>query len=126
MKEIMAVVRMDKMNATKRALKDRGYGSFTARKVLGRGKGNVDFRILRGAEQGFGEAVEQLGQGPKLIPKRMLTIVVPDDIVAGLVETIIEVNKTGKPGDGKIFILSVEDSIRVRTGERGDDALIED
>ena len=125
MKEITAIVRMNKMNDTKRALKERGYGSFTARKVLGRGKGNVDFRILKGAEEGIGEAVDQLGQGPKLIPKRMLTVIVPDELVPGLVETIIQVNQTGKPGDGKIFIAAVSDAIRVRTGEHGDEALAE-
>jgi nitrogen regulatory protein PII 2 len=125
MKEVLAIIRMNKMNDTKAALREHGYGSFTARKVLGRGKGNVDFRVLKGAEEGFGEAVAQLGQGPRLIPKRMISVVVPDALVAGIVETIIKANQTGKPGDGKIFVMPVSDAIRVRTEESGDTALDE-
>jgi len=79
MKEILAVIRQDKMNATKLALAEAGVSSFTARKVLGRGKGNVDYRVLQGAGEGQDAAIAQLGQGPRLIPKRMMTIVVNDE-----------------------------------------------
>jgi len=125
MKEILAVIRMNKMNETKRALADAGVASMTARKVIGRGKGKVDFMLLKGAEQGYEEAINQLSPGPKLIPKRMLTIVVPDSKVKTLVDTIIKINQTGSPGDGKIFVMPVQDAVRVRTGEHGDEALDE-
>jgi nitrogen regulatory protein PII 2 len=126
MKEVLAVIRMNKMNETKRALADAGISSLTARKVIGRGQGKVDYLLLKGAEDGYEEAINQLSPGPKLIPKRMLTIVVPDAKVKKTVDTIIQVNQTGAPGDGKIFVMPVSDSIRVRTGEHGDDALDED
>jgi nitrogen regulatory protein PII 2 len=125
MKEIMAFVRMNMMNKTKKALADANVPSFTARECLGRGKGVVDFSVLRGAERGYEEAIAQLGQTQRLIPKRWLTIVVPDKLVARTVETIIAVNKTGKAGDGKIFVLPVSEVFRVRTGETGNRALDE-
>lgn len=126
MKEVLAVIRMNKMNETKRALADSGISSLTARKVIGRGKGKVDYLLLKGAENGYEEAINQLSPGPKMIPKRMLTIVVPDTKVKTTVDTIIQINQTGAPGDGKIFVLPVSDSIRVRTGEHGDEALDEE
>lgn len=125
MKEILAVIRMNKMNETKRALADAGIASITARKVMGRGVGKVDYLLLQGAQAGYEEAINQLGPGPKLIPKRMLTIVVPDEFVTTAVQTIIKVNQTGSPGDGKVFVTPVKDSIRIRTGETGDVALDE-
>jgi len=125
MKEILAVIRMNKMNETKRALADAGIASITARKVMGRGGGKVDYLLLQGAQAGYEEAINQLGPGPKLIPKRMLTVVVPDDFVAKTVETIIKVNQTNSPGDGKVFVMPVRDAVRIRTGESGDVALDE-
>jgi nitrogen regulatory protein PII 2 len=125
MKDIMAIIRMNKMNQTKSALAEAGVVSFTARKVMGRGKGKVDYLLLKGAEAGCEEAIVQLGPGPKLIPKRLLNIVVPDDLVPSVVRTIIEVNQTGNPGDGKIFVMPALDALRVRTGESGDAALDE-
>jgi nitrogen regulatory protein PII 2 len=126
MKEVLAVIRMSKMNETKRALADAGISSLTARKVIGRGKGKVDYLLLKGAEEGYEEAINQLSPGPKLIPKRMLTIVVPDAKVKTVIDTIIGTNQTGAPGDGKIFVMPVTDSFRVRTGEHGDEALDEE
>ena len=125
MKEVLAVIRMNKMNETKRALADAGVASLTARKVIGRGQGKVDYLLLKGAEEGYEEAINQLSPGPKLIPKRMLTMVVPDSKVDLTIKTVIEVNQTGAPGDGKIFVMPVSDAVRVRTGEIGDDALDE-
>lgn len=125
MKEVLAVIRMNKMNETKRALADAGIASLTARKVIGRGQGKVDYLLLKGAEAGYEEAINQLSPGPKLIPKRMLTMVVPDSKVELTVKTVIDINKTGSPGDGKIFVMPVSDAVRVRTGEIGDDALDE-
>ncbi len=125
MKEITAVIRMRKMNETKQALIDAGISSFTAMgRVLGRGKGQVHFDILQGAEKGHPEAIEQLGGPPRLVSKRYITIIVPDEMKQAAVDTIIKANQTGKPGDGKIFVSNVLDSVRVRTGETGQDALV--
>jgi nitrogen regulatory protein PII 2 len=120
MKEIMAIVRINMMNKTKSALAEAGISSITARDALGRGKGLVDMTLLEGVEKGYEEAISQLGQSQRLIPKRVFFIVVPDKLVSKTVKTIIKVNRTGKSGDGKIFILPVMDSVRVRTGETGD------
>ncbi len=123
MKEIMAIIRMNKMNETKRALSEAGISSVTARDALGRGKGLVDIQLLKGAEQGYEEAISQLGQSGRLIPKRILWVIVPDKLVDKTVKTIIRVNRTGKSGDGKIYIMPCMDAVRVRTGESGDDVL---
>jgi nitrogen regulatory protein PII 2 len=125
MKEILAIVRINMMNQTKRALTEAGISSVTARDALGRGKGLVDLHLLKGAERGYEEAISQLGQKGRLIPKRVLLIVVPDELVDRTVKTIIRVNRTGKSGDGAIFVLPCLDAVRVRTGERGDAALDE-
>jgi nitrogen regulatory protein PII 2 len=125
MKEIMAIVRMNAINKTKRALADAGISSMTARDALGRGKGLVDLQLLEGAEKGYEEAISQLGSSQRLIPKRILFIIVPDKLVSRTVKTIIKVNRTGKPGDGKIFVNPIIDSISVRTGISGDSTLDE-
>jgi nitrogen regulatory protein PII 2 len=123
MKEITAIIRMNKMNETKRALSEAGIPSVTARDALGRGKGLVDMQLLKGAELGYEEAISQLGQSGRLIPKRILLIVVPDKLVNKTVKTIIRVNQTGKSGDGKIYVMPCLDAVRVRTGEFGDEVL---
>ena len=125
MKEVMAIVRMNKINQTKRALAAAGISSMHARECLGRGKGLVDLDLLKGAEQGYEEAIAQLGNSQRLIPKRMISVVVPEKLVKKVVSTVIEVNQTGKAGDGKIFVLPVDESIRIRTGEAGDETLDE-
>ena len=125
MKEVMAIVRINMMNKTKQALADAGISSITARDALGRGKGLVDLTLLEGAEKGYEEAVAQLGQSQRLIPKRIFFVVVPDKLVAKTVKTIMTVNHTGKSGDGKIFVMPVSDAVRVRTGEAGDQVLDE-
>lgn len=125
MKEIIAVIRMNMMNKTKQALCDIGISSMTAKDVLGRGKGLVDYHVLQGAEKGYEEAIAQLGQSQRLIPKRLLLLVVPDKLVQKTVKTIIQINKTGKSGDGKIFVSPALDSVSVRTGQFGDGVLDE-
>ena len=125
MKEIMAIVRINMMNKTKKALAEAGISSITARDALGRGKGLVDLTLLEGAEKGYEEAIAQLGQSQRLIPKRIFFVVVPDRLVKKTVQTIMAVNRTGKSGDGKIFVMPVMDSVRVRTGESGDQVLDE-
>jgi len=119
----MAIVRMNMMNKTKKALTEAGIFSMTARDALGRGKGLVDASLLAGAEKGYEEAIAQLGQSQRLIPKRVLLVVVPDKLVQKTVKTLIQVNRTGKSGDGKIFIMPVMDSVSIRTGINGDGVL---
>jgi len=119
MKEVIAVVRINMMNQTKQALTDCGIDAFFAHEAQGRGKGFANPQVLEGAEQGYVEAAALLGEKGKLYPKRMVTVVVPDDRVSCVVETIINVNQTGKPGDGKVFVVPLSDAIRVRTGESG-------
>jgi nitrogen regulatory protein PII 2 len=123
MTELIAIVRMNMMNKTKQALADAGLGSITARDALGRGRGIVDLQLLEGAEHGFEEAIAQLGQSQRLIPKRAMLMVVNDDLVEKAVTTIIRTNHTGKSGDGVIFVMPCQEAIRVRTGERGEDTL---
>jgi len=125
MKAIMAIIRMNMMNKTKKALSDAGIPSMTAKDVLGRGKGLVDYSLLEGAEKGYEEAIAQLGHSQRLIPKRLLFTVVPEKLKKKAVTTIIKVNQTGKSGDGKIFVMPISGSISVRTGDGGDKVLDE-
>lgn len=124
MKEIIAVVRMNMMNQTKKALTEAGIDAFFAHEAQGRGKGFVNPAVLEGASQGYEEAASLLGEKGKLYPKRMVTIVTKDDLVDEVVQAIIEANQTGKPGDGKIFVLPIGDAIRVRTGETGEKSIV--
>ncbi|MBF0234871.1 MAG: P-II family nitrogen regulator [Desulfamplus sp.] len=123
MKEIVAVVRMNMMNQTKKALTEAGIDAFFAHEAQGRGKGFVNPVVLEGAGLGYEEAASLLGEKGKLYPKRMVTVVAKDDLVDDVIQAIIDVNKTGKPGDGKIFVLPIANSIRVRTGEIGDKSI---
>ncbi|GAB6058401.1 P-II family nitrogen regulator [Desulfonatronum parangueonense] len=119
MKEITAVIRMNMVNKTKEALAEAGVPAFFALEAQGRGKGLINSALLQGAAKGYEEAAELLGEKGRLYPKRVFTVVVEDNQVEDVVNTIMEVNRTGKPGDGKIFVAPVFDSVRVRTGERG-------
>lgn len=119
MREIVAVVRMNMMNKTKAALTAAGVNAFFAHEAQGRGVGFINRKLVKGAEQGYEEAAALLGEKGNLYPKRMVTIVVDDDEVDDVIETLITANQTGKPGDGKIFVLPVADGVRVRTGEKG-------
>jgi nitrogen regulatory protein PII 2 len=119
MKEVIAVVRINMMNQTKQALTDCGVDAFFAHEAHGRGKGFVNPQVLEGVEQGYEEAATLLGEKGKLYPKRMITAVVDDSMVGCVVETIINTNQTGKPGDGKVFVVPLSDAVRVRTGEMG-------
>ena len=67
--------------------------------------------------------IEEMGIQGRLIPKRMINVIVPDKLVKTVVNTMIRVNKTGRSGDGKIFVMPVSESWRVRTGESGDEVL---
>ena len=126
MKEIIAIIRMKKVNATKKALADIGICGLHAMKVMGRGKMKVDFSILTDlgvSEEIGGLVADGLSAGARLIPKRMLTILVQDQEVDKVVETLIKVNKEGHKGDGKIFVSPVLEAVRVRTGEKGTAAI---
>lgn len=124
MKEVIAVVRMNMMNRTKAALTEIGVDAFFAHEAQGRGKGFVNTAVLEGAESGYEEAAAVLGEKGKLYPKRMLTAVVAAELVEEVVEAITRINQTGKPGDGKIFVLPVGDAVRVRTAEAGEKAIV--
>ena len=119
MKEVIAVVRMNMMNKTKKALTEAGVNAFFAHEAQGRGLGFVNRKLVEGTEEGYEEAASLLGEKGKLYPKRMVSVVVTDDQVDDVVGEIIRVNQTGKPGDGKIFVLPISDSVRVRTAEKG-------
>lgn len=125
MKEVMAIVRMNRINQTKRALTEAGITSMHAKDCLGRGKGLVELIGLGGAERAYEEKMEELGSAGRLVPKRMVTVVVPDRLVKRVVDAIMDANRTGKSGDGKVFVMPVLDSVRIRTGEAGDETLDE-
>lgn len=119
MKEVIAVVRMNMMNRTKAALTEAGIDAFFAHEAQGRGLGFVNKKLIEGTEDGYEEAAALLGEKGKLYPKRMVSVVVKDDQIDEVIEAIISANRSGKPGDGKIFVMPVADSVRVRTGEKG-------
>ena len=126
MKEIIAIIRMNKVNATKKALADNGICGLHAMKVMGRGKVRVNFSMLDElgvTEEIGGILADGLAKGTRLIPKRMLTILAQDEEVKKVVDTIIKVNREGNKGDGKIFVAPVLDVVRVRTAERGREAI---
>ncbi len=116
----MAIVRINRMNETKKALMNAGFSSVTATgRVLGRGKGLVDHKVLKAADEGNEYAAALLGEGPRLMSKRMLLLTVNDKDVEKAVETIMDANRTGKAGDGKIFVVDTPEVYRIRTGESG-------
>ncbi len=127
MKEIVAVIRMDMINKTKDALLLENISSLNCRKVLGRGKKKVDFSLIEGIITGSDVSspvlAEAISEGHRLIPKRMISLVVKDDEVKKVIDIIININSKGNPGDGKIFVMPVMDAVRIRTGEIGDEAI---
>ncbi|NOX26089.1 MAG: P-II family nitrogen regulator [Deltaproteobacteria bacterium] len=129
MKEVMAIIRMNKINATKEALVEAGFPSFTARKVMGRGRKALDEDMVKAMNDDgpldSSEVLPLLANGPRLLPKRMISLIVPDDKVATVVETVIKCNSNKNPGDGKIFVMPIVDVCRVRTAETGIDAIDE-
>jgi nitrogen regulatory protein PII 2 len=125
MKLILAIIRITKMNETKQALSDAGLPSFTAMGVLGRGRGRglgPTFQNTLNTPE-LKNAIVEIGPEPRLKSKRMINLVVTDDKKDLAIETIIAVNKTGNSGDGKIIVLEALESVRVRTGERGNSTL---
>lgn len=137
MKEITAIIRRDKLPETKSALNELGYSSMTIQSVEGRGKqkgamcAEMDSEMpdsyctsVKLTPTPSSYALEHtLPKVALFVPKRLLTIVVPDDVVTKVVEAIIKVNQTGKHGDGKIFVSPIEGAVRVRTGEQDIEAI---
>ena len=123
MKEVIAIVRINMMNKTTTDLTEAGIDAFFAHESQGRGKGFGNPDVLTGAQDGYEEAAALLGEKGKLYPKRMITVITDDDLVKEVVQTIITTNQTGKPGDGKIFILPLAAAVRVSTGEVGAKAI---
>ncbi len=112
MKKIEAVVKPFKLDDVKEALNEIGIQGMTISEVKGYGRQKGHKEIYRGAEY----VVD-------FIPKIKIEVVVDSERVAQVVEKIREAAYTGKIGDGKIFVLPVEEAIRVRTGETGSDAI---
>jgi nitrogen regulatory protein PII 2 len=124
LKEVVAVIRMNKVGQTKKALADAGFCRLTAVKVMGRGKMLRDLALVEQAQDDARDMLlESLLKGGRLIPKRMLIIYVRNEDVGKVADTIIAANREGHVGDGKIFVLPALDAVRVRTGERGEEAL---
>jgi len=137
MKEITAIIRRDKLPETKRVMDELGYPSLTIQSVEGRGrqKGAMCAEMDSEMPASFCTAVKltptpssyalehTLPKVALFVPKRLLTIVVPDDVVTKIVKSLIRVNQTGKAGDGKIFVSPVEGALRVRTGETDGEAI---
>ena len=137
MKEVTAIIRRDKLPDTKKVLDELGYPSLTIQSVEGRGrqKGAMCAEMDSEMPDSYCTVVKlkptpssyalehTLPKVALYVPKRLLTIVVPDDVVTKIVKEIMRVNKTGKPGDGKIFVTPIEGALRVRTGEVGGEAI---
>ncbi len=112
MKKIEAVIKPFKLDEVKEALNDIGVQGLTVSEVKGFGRQKGHTELYRGTEY----VVD-------FLPKIKMEIVVSNDIAAKVVETITEAAKTGRIGDGKIFVLPVEEVVRIRTGESGTEAL---
>lgn len=112
MKLITAIIKPFKMDDVREALSEIGVAGVTATEVKGFGRQKGHTELYRGAEY----VVD-------FLPKVKLEIAVPEDVVDQAVEAIVNAANTGKIGDGKIFVSSLEQVIRIRTGETGEDAI---
>jgi len=112
MKKIEAIIKPFKLDEIKDALHEIGIQGMTVTEVKGFGRQKGHVELYRGAEYDI-----------SFIPKVKLEIVVGDDMVQKTLDTIATKAKTGKIGDGKIFVISVENTIRIRTGEMGESAV---
>jgi len=112
MKKIEAIIKPYKLDEIKEALNQIGIQGMTIVEVKGYGRQKGHKEIYRGAEYMV-----------DFIPKIKIEIVVAADLVDKVTETIMQTANTGKIGDGKIFVLPVEEAIRLRTGEKGKDAI---
>ena len=112
MKQIVAIIKPFKMDDVREALSEVGIAGLSVTEVKGFGRQKGHTELYRGAEY----VVD-------FLPKMRIETVVNDDQVDAVLQAIIEAARTGKIGDGKIFVSSVEQAVRIRTGETGDDAL---
>jgi len=112
MKEITAVIRPDKLEVVKEALQEIQCNGVTVTEVKGRGR-----------QLGITESYRGRDYKVDLLPKTRLEIIVNDEDVDNVVDTIVKTAQTGDIGDGKIFVAPVEEVIRIRTGERGEKAV---
>jgi nitrogen regulatory protein P-II 1 len=112
MKKILAIIRPDKMEDVKQALEGIGCLGLTIKEVRGRGR-----------QLGITESYRGHDYKVDMLPKTEIEIVTSEEDLENIVETIIRTAQTGDIGDGKIFISSVEEVIRIRTGERGEKAI---
>ncbi len=112
MKKIEAIIKPFKLDEVKDALNEIGVQGMTVTEVKGFGRQKGHVELYRGAEYDIA-----------FIPKVKIEIVVSDAMVTKVVSTVEDKAKTGKIGDGKIFVLPVEEIVRIRTGERGDPAI---
>ena len=112
MKLVEAIIKPFKLDEVKDALNEIGITGITVSEVKGFGRQKGHTELYRGAEY----VVD-------FIPKVKLEIVVGDELVSKVVETIEATAKTGRIGDGKIFILPLEEAVRIRTGEKGNEAI---
>ncbi len=112
MKKIEAIIKPFRLDEVKAALDEIGVSGMTVSEIKGCGRQKGFTEFYRGAEYHI-----------PFIPKIKLEIVVNDDLLNKVLETLQEKAKTGNIGDGKIFVLSVEETIRIRTGEKGTEAV---
>jgi len=112
MKKIEAIIKPFKLDEVKEALQDVGIQGLSVIEVKGFGRQKGHTELYRGAEY----VVD-------FLPKVKIEVVLPDDQVDAAIESIVNAAKTEKIGDGKIFVSTIEQAIRIRTGESGDDAL---
>ena len=112
MKKIEAIIKPFKLDEVKEALQDIGVQGLSVVEVKGFGRQKGHTELYRGAEY----VVD-------FLPKVKIEVVIPDDQLDAAIEAIIESAKTDKIGDGKIFVSTIEQAIRIRTGEEGDAAL---
>ena len=112
MKTVVAVIKPFKLDEVKDALKAIGVAGLTMSEVQGFGRQGGHTETYRGAEYQV-----------DLVPKVRIEIIVDDDAVLRVVETIVESARTGRIGDGKVWVMPIEDLSRIRTGERGTDAI---
>ncbi len=112
MKKIEAIVKPFKLDDVREALAEIGIAGMTVTEVKGFGRQKGHTELYRGAEYMV-----------DFLPKMKIELVVDDDTVERVIEAIIKTARTGKIGDGKIFVSSVERAIRIRTGEENSDAL---
>jgi len=112
MKMVEAIVKPFKLDEVKEALTKAGIQGMTVEEVKGFGRQKGHTELYRGAEYSV-----------DFLPKVKIQILVPDDRTGKVVEVITDSAKTGKIGDGKIFVTAVEEVIRIRTGEKGEEAI---